>query len=150
MSALGVAGADKGGVDDEQDPGTSLPENGGRKHADPERQLQLADNGHGELVIALNEGADPVGQGVGFVLRLGAGGGARGRGDLLRRADGRDQVGAGVGGDVEDRVDGVGQQGQRVLRGEEPDEGHDCGEGRRLERRNKRSHAAMGRSWGAH
>lgn len=37
---------------------------------------------------------------------------------------GGEDVGAGVGGDVEDRVDHEGEEGEGDLAGEEPDEGH--------------------------
>lgn len=43
-----------------------------------------------------------------------------------RRGNDGNQVGAGVGRNVEDGVDRVGEEGEGVLRGEEPDKGHDC------------------------
>ena len=47
------------------------------------------------------------------------------RGNLLGREDGWDQIGTRVGGDVEHRVDSIGQHGERVLGHEQPDQSED-------------------------
>lgn len=120
VAALGVAGADKGRVDGEQDPRAALEQEGGEDDAEPEEDLEARHNRHGRVVVLLDKGANAVSQGAG---RLGAGRRAVG-GTGRRRADGGQQVGAGVRGDVEDGVDAVREEGERVLGGKEPDQGH--------------------------
>lgn len=123
VRALAIASTDESSVDDDQDPGAALEEKRGEEDADPQDQLEPADNGHGKVVVLLNESPNPLGDGVGSILRLALR--ARRGADLLGRADSGDEVGAGVGSDVEDRVDGVRDEGERVLREEEPDQSHD-------------------------
>lgn len=124
VGALGEAGSEEGSVDSEQDPGSSLEDDGGEENADPEEDLEGGDDRHGRIVVLLDESTNLIGERIGS---LGSGRGTRnGLGSRLRSSKSGNEVGAGVGRDVEDRVDGVGNQSERVLRREEPDEGHDC------------------------
>lgn len=113
--ALREAGADEDGVQGDQDPRPALEEDGGQQQAEPEEDLESRHYRHARGVVLLAKVANLLSQSA-FLLR------AVGR----RRRDGRDQGIAGVGGDVEDRVDAVGQESQRVLRRDEPDKGKDC------------------------
>ena len=111
------AGAEEDGVDDDEDPGALLEENGGAEEAEPEHDLEDGDDGHAEVVVVLDKITDGVAEG--------------GRGWLLAWLSGWlwleswDQVGAGVGCNVEDRIDGEWQDSKSSLLGEEPDKGHD-------------------------
>lgn len=120
VAALGVASAEKGGVETEKDPGAALEEDGGEHNAEPEEDLEASDDGHGRVVVLLDKGADAVGERAG---RLAGGGTVDGG---RRRAENGQQAGADVGGSVEDGVDAVGDEGEGVLGSEEPDDGHDC------------------------
>lgn len=120
VGALRVAGAQEDGVEDEQDPRAALEQNGRQQDAAPQQDLEGRDNRHAGVVVLLDKGANLVGQRVRrLALGRGAVGGGRGR------VDGGDQVGARVRGDVEDGVDAVGEEGEGVLGGEEPDQGKD-------------------------
>lgn len=122
MGALAESGAEEDGVEGKQDPAAALEKDGGTEEAGPQSDLKAGDNRHRHVVVFLDEGAD----GVGNPVVLGLGLGAIGGGDLGGRDDGGDDGGAGVGREVEDGVDGVGEQGQEVRGREEPDKGHDC------------------------
>ena len=116
VAALGVASAEESGVEDNQDPRAALEEDGGKEDADPEEYLQRGDDRHGRIVVLLDKDTNPIGPGV---VGLGLGSVACG-------GDGRDQVGASVGGDVENRVHRVGEESHGVLRRKEPYKGEDC------------------------
>lgn len=113
-------------VDSQKDPAPTLEQNGAQEQPTPQGNLKTCDNRHGRVVVLLDKAADSVGDGVGVVLGLRA---RRGTGcgrSLGWRDDGRDDGGARVGRKVEDGVDAVGQQGDRVLRSQEPHEGQNC------------------------
>lgn len=122
VRALAEAGADEDGIEGKQDPAAALKENGGEEKADPQGDLEAGDDGHGHVIVLLDEGANGVGDPVVLGLGLSAIGGR----DLGGGYDGGDDGGAGVSREVEDGVDGVGEQGEVVGGGEEPHEGHDC------------------------
>jgi hypothetical protein len=129
VDALGEAGAHESGVDDEKNPAAALEENSSTEHTEPQYQLEEGDHRHGLVVVLRNKVSDRLGKRVLSVLRLGGGscwGSTRGRADFLRNDDGRDQVRTRVCGHVEDRVNSVREQCDRVLRHEEPDKGHHC------------------------
>ena len=115
VRALGVAGAEEDGVQGDEDPRPALEEDGGQEHAEPEEDLESRDDRHARGVVLLAEVANLLGK---RAILLGVVGG--------RGSDGRDQGVACVGGNVEDGVDAVGEEGQRVLGRDEPDEGEDC------------------------
>lgn len=124
VAALRESGAEESSVESNQDPRAALEEDGRKQEADPEEDLETGDDGHGHVIVLLDEAANSVRQGVGREGRLRARG--CGRGKNLGRNDRGDHVGASVGRDVENRVDGVGEHGQRILGHEEPNEGHGC------------------------
>lgn len=126
MGAVVNARPQEGCVDDQEDPAPPLEQDGAEQEAAPQSNLQSRDNGHGRVVVLLDEGANGIGDGVGVVLRLRAGRGTSGRRSLGGRDDGRDDGGARVGCKVEDGVDAVGQQGDWVLRGEKPHKRQNC------------------------
>jgi len=97
-AALGNAGAEENGVDEQQDPGAFLEEQRGANDAEPEGNLEHGNEGHGPIIVLFDESANGLG-GAGR-SRLGAGGGG-GWG-----LDGGQQVGAHVGSHVEDGIDG--------------------------------------------
>ncbi len=124
VAALGKARAQEGGVDGDQDPRAALEENGGQQEADPEEDLEARDHRHGRIVVLLDERANGIRGRVLGVHRLGSGRGPSGGINLLGRDDSRNQGRADICGDVEDRVNAVGEEGQHVLGHEEPDQGH--------------------------
>jgi hypothetical protein len=124
VAALRESGAQECSVDGNQDPRAALEENSREQQADPKEDLEAGHDRHGHVVVLLNEGANSVRKRVSTVRRLRVR--RAGGGDDLGGDDGGDQVGASVGRDVEDRVDAVGQQSERVLGHEEPDQSHDC------------------------
>lgn len=120
MGALTETGAQEGAVNGQQDPAPTLEEDGRQEEAGPQRNLEARDDGHRRVIVLLDEIADGVGERVRVVLRLAT----RRGGALGGRDDGRDDSGASVGREVEDRVDAVGEHGDRVLGREKPDQGH--------------------------
>lgn len=122
MAALGEASAKEGSVEGKQDPRSSLEENGGEQEADPEEDLETRDNRHGGIVVLLHKGTNLVSKRV--ADRLGLGRGPRSFGDRLGSHNDGDQVGTGVGSDVEDGVDAIREESERILGREEPDKGH--------------------------
>ena len=108
VGALGEAGSEESRVQAEQDPRAALEEHGRKKDADPEEDLEARDDGHGGVVVGLDEGADSFRERV--WLRLGA------RRGGLWWLDGGDDVAAKVGRHVKDGVDSVGQQRKGILR----------------------------------
>lgn len=96
VGALRVTSSEEGSVHSNQDPRATLEENGRKQDADPEKDLQCRNNGHGGIIVLFNESTDSVSQWVADTLRGGTIGGGR------RRLDDGNQVGAGVSSDVED------------------------------------------------
>jgi hypothetical protein len=123
--ALGVASAEESEVDDQQNPAT-LREGKSRQHqAEQEQDLESGDNTHAGIVVLLDEAANGLSERVLLAGGLGARGARRGRASAaLRGLQGRDQVHAGVGRNVEDRVHAEGQEGQNDLARVQPDESH--------------------------
>lgn len=115
--ALGEASSHEHSVDDEKDPRSLLEEDSRAKKTEPQKDFENGNECHGSVVVVLNEVANGVGQ-CGALLLTG------GR-DRLGLKSGQ-EVGASVGGNVEDRVDGKGQDSKRNLSGEEPGKGHCC------------------------
>jgi len=115
--ALVEASAEEDGVDDDEDPGTLLEENGGTEETEPEDDLEDGDNSHAEVVVVLDEVTNGVAKGRRGRLLAWLGG--------WLRLEGWDQVGTGVSRNVEDRIDGEWQDRKSGLLGEQPDEGHD-------------------------
>lgn len=114
--ALGNASAEEDSVDDKEDPGALLEDDGRSKNAEPQGQLKSSDQRHAGIVVLLDEAADSVGKTGGS--RLLSGGGDR------RRLESGKQDAASVGCNVEDAVDSEGEESQGHLAGEEPDKGH--------------------------
>lgn len=123
MGALGETSTKEGSVEDNEDPRSALEENSGEEDTAPESDLEGGDNGHGSVIVLLDESTDLVSKSAvdsrSAVRRSTVSFGSR-----LGRKDGGDHIGAGVGSNVEDRVDRVRDQGEGVLRGEEPNKGH--------------------------
>lgn len=114
--ALVEASSEEDGVDDDEDPRTLLEEESGTEQTEPESDLKDGYEGHRRVVVILDEVANRVSK-------------ARSLGLLSSRSsrlrlDGGQEVGSGVGCNVENRVDGKGQNGQRNVTREEPDQGH--------------------------
>lgn len=120
--ALCVPRAEEPEVDDEQQPASAAKSQGGENQSDQQRELQGGNHGHAGVVVCLDETADLICQGGGF----GGGRSAGGRGWTCIRGglESRDQVRAGVCGDVEEGVDGEGEQGEEQLARAQPDKGH--------------------------
>lgn len=118
-AALRNAGTEEDGVDGEQDPGPFLEEKRGANNAEPEGNLEHGDEGHGAIIVLLDELANGLG-----------GSGARGLGTSwtgsLRRLDGGQQVGAHVSRNVEYGVNCKREDCKRDLAREEPNKRHDC------------------------
>jgi len=123
MGALSIPCSKKSGVHNEEDPGATPKKKGGEEDATPETHLEHRDNRHRRVVVPLDKGTNRIGKGVCWGLGTGSGTGSGG----LGRLNGRDHIATSVGCHVEDRVDAVWKQCKRVLRREEPDEGHSCG-----------------------
>jgi hypothetical protein len=121
-SALGNAGAEEDSVDNEEDPRALLEDDSRSKDAEPKGQLESCNERHAGIIVVLDEAANGLGD-------AGGGGLLAGRHDRRRLESGEEDA-AGVGGNVEDAVDGEGQESQGHLAGEEPDKGH--GWGKRL------------------
>lgn len=120
VGTLAETGAEEAAVDDQQDPASTLEQDRRHKETDPQRNLKARDNRHGRVIVLLDESANGVGERVRGVLGSPAGRG----GTLGGRGDSRNDSGACVGRKVEDRIDKVREHGDRVLGGEEPDQGH--------------------------
>lgn len=123
VAALGVAGAQKGGIDGEQDPRPALEEDSSKHQTHPEGDLQSRHHRHGRVIVTLDEQLDALGSRVRRVLGLAIGRCAISRRNLGRRDDGGDQGRADVRSNVEDGVDAEWKEGKRVLGVEEPDQG---------------------------
>lgn len=117
-AALCNTGAEEDGVDGKKDPAALLEQQRGADNAEPQCNLEHGYERHAAVVVLLDKLANSLG-----------GAGRGGLGASWGRAgwglDGRKQVGAHVGGNVEDGVDCKGRDGERDLAHEEPDECHD-------------------------
>jgi len=116
-SALVEAGAEEDGVDDDEDPSSLLEKNGGAEKTEPEDNFKNGDNSHAEIVVVLDKVTDSVAESRRRWLLAGLSG--------WLRLESWDQVGAGVGRNVEDGVDCEWQDSKGGLLGEQPDESHD-------------------------
>lgn len=116
-AALCNASAEKDSVDGEQDPGTLLEEEGGTKDAEPEEDLEKRNKCHGAIIILLDKLANGLrgSRCLWLGARLSSGWGL----------DSGQQVGSHISSDVENGVDGEGEDGKRDLAREEPCQGHD-------------------------
>lgn len=123
MSALAVTGTEESSVENNEDPRSALEENSGEENTSPESDLKVRDDSHGSIVVLLDESANLVSKRTlnSLAARRSAIRSLRRR---LGRKDNGDEVGAGVGGNVEDRVDRVRDQGEGVLGREKPHKGH--------------------------
>lgn len=136
MSALAVTSTEESSVENNEDPRSALEENSGEENTSPESDLKGGDDGHGSIIVLLDEGANLVSKrAVDSLAARRSTIGSLGR--RLGRKDNGDQVGAGVGGNVEDRVDRVRDQGEGVLGREKPHKGHGFLRSARLRRSSK-------------
>lgn len=124
VTALGEAGAQECRVESEENPGPALEEDGTQKQTDPEEDLETRDYRHRSIVVLLDKGTESLSSRVLGVLRLGTRRRTGGRAQLLRWDNRWDQVCANVGGDVENRIDAVGEQSERPLGHKEPHKSH--------------------------
>lgn len=124
MAALGITGPKKSGVNGNQDPGAALPEDGAQEETSPNGDLKTRDDRHGSIVVLLDESTDRIGHGVRRILGLAVGRSTGSGGQLLGREDCGDEISAGVCRDVEDGVNAIGKEGERVLGHEQPNNGH--------------------------
>lgn len=123
MSALAVTSSEESSVQNNEDPRSALEENSGEENTSPESHLEVGDDSHRSIVVLLDESANLVSKrAVGSLAARRSTISSLGR--RLGRKDNGDEVGAGVGGNVEDRVDRVRDQGEGVLGREEPHKGH--------------------------
>lgn len=122
-AALAVPCPEKDGVDGQQDPAALGEGNGGEHDTEPEQDLKTGDKSHGSIVVFFDKSANVIRERRRFRGRPASRGSTRST-RLLRRSDSGDEVGPGVGGDVEDGVDHEGQQGKRHLARKEPHERH--------------------------
>ena len=111
--ALGDSRPEEDGVDTQQDPRPFAECQCGEEEAHPEHDLEQGDQKHRGVVILLYKAANRVSQ---WRLRLRRGGRHRGAcwsrfGNLERW----DNVGPGVGRDMENRIDGEREKGERDL-----------------------------------
>lgn len=118
VCALGETGPEEGGIEGDKDPRAAREENGAEEQADPEENLEPRDDRHRSIIVLLDKSPNCLGERVLCVLGLRARGSSCGRGDLLGRDEGRDNVGARVSRDVKDGVDSVWEEGEGVLRHE--------------------------------
>lgn len=123
VGALAETSAQEDGVDDQQDPAPTLEEDGREQQAEPQSNLEAGDNGHGRVVVLLDEGADGISEWVRGHMRSRTAGGTGGGNGLVGGSERRDDGGASVGREMKYGVDEVRQQSDWVLWGEEPDEG---------------------------
>lgn len=113
--ALADACAEEDGVCEEDDPAALNKDESGAENAEPKRKLESGHNGHAGVVVVLNKTANGVCKATSWLLACGSG--------WLWLQDWEKDA-TSVGEDVEDAVDGVWEKRERVLSGEEPDQGH--------------------------
>jgi hypothetical protein len=123
--ALREACSEEDSVDTQQDPAAFAKGDGGQEEADPQEDFEAGNRKHSAVIVVLDELADRVGRGALGFWSAGRGGSSASWGGFWR-GDGRDQVGAGVGCDMEDAVDGEWEEGEWSLSGVEPDEADHC------------------------
>jgi hypothetical protein len=116
-AALGDASTEEDGVDGHQDPRALLEEQSRSEDAEPESDLEDSNECHAAIVVLLDELSNRLR--CARRLRLGALG-------RRRRLKSGEQVGADIGQDVEDGVDGKGENSQGNLAREQPYQCHDC------------------------
>lgn len=122
--ALSVPGTEEDGISDKQDPGAFLEGDGGAKKASPESDFQNGHHRHAAVVVILNEATNCVCEGrVGLWLSRRSSRGCGG-GVSRRRRDSRQQIGARVGGNMEQRINCKREDGERHLVGKQPYESH--------------------------
>jgi hypothetical protein len=136
MGALSIPCSKKSSVYSEEDPGATSEKKGGQENATPETHLEHRNNRHRRVVVLFDKGANRIGNGVCGGLGTGTGTGTGTGSRALGGLNGRDHIAASVGCHVEDGVYAVWEQRKRVLRREEPDEGHSCGH-RKVSRRGR-------------
>lgn len=121
-AGLSVSCTEEGSVNCNQNPRSLAEGNGGEQEAAPKEDFENSDEPHRCVIVFFDELANQIGSGVSLVSWLSAW-----RSRLcsnLRRLEGWNQVRASVGCDMEDRVNTEWEHCERVLRGEEPNEGH--------------------------
>lgn len=119
MRALGETSSEKGRVERQEDPRAALKQDSRQEDAHPKEDFQTRDDGHGCVVVLLDKGTNPISQWAADALR-------RSTVDSGRwRLEYGDQIGPSVCRNVKDRIHAVWQKRKGILRGEEPDQGHD-------------------------
>jgi len=113
-AGLSESCAEEGSVDSDQDPGALAEGHSGEEETAPEEDFEDSNKSHGGIIVFLDELANHVSSGVVLVGWLSTWGGSWC--GNLRRLESWDQVGASVGGDVEDGVDTKWEHGERILR----------------------------------
>jgi hypothetical protein len=116
--ALSVTGAEESGIQDNEDPCTLLEENCGEEDAEPKGDFEEGDESHGAIIVVFDKFANGVAEAGSLWF------GTRGSGGCLWLDRGQ-QVRACVSQDVEDGVDGEGEDGEGNLAVEEPCKGND-------------------------
>ena len=125
-ATLAIPCPEKNRIQQEQNPAALGKGKRRQQHAEPEQDFQGRDKRHAGVVVLLYKAADRVGErGRGLGTTAAAAAGRSSRCGGLGGRDGGDKVGTRVRGDVEDGVDGEGEEGERDLVGEEPGERHD-------------------------
>lgn len=119
-AALRKAGSEENGVDRNENPRALLEKKGRSEDAEPEEDFKDGNESHAGIVILLHKLANGIRQTR--CLWLCSTSCAR---SLLLALDGGQEVCSSVGGNVEDGVDCKGQDSERNLAREEPNEGHD-------------------------
>lgn len=99
--ALGVADTEENSVDDEKNPGTLGKGNSRAKNAEKEYNLKSCNKHHARVIVFLDETTNGVRNSTG--LRVGTG---------SLGLKGREEVGACVGSNVEDGIDGKWENGK--------------------------------------
>lgn len=122
-AALSESSTEESSVNGDQDPRSPGEEDRGKEDSGPKEDLKDGDKTHGGIIIFLDEPSNHISVGVWCECRLGSWRGTSSSG-LLRWLEGWKEIGSGVGRNVENGVDSEWEHGERVLRREEPDEGH--------------------------
>lgn len=125
-AALCVSCTEEGGVHNNQDPRSLGEDDGGEENTTPEQDLENGNKTHRGIIVLLDELANGISDGIWLEGLLSSWRGAGSWCDCLWRLNGWNEVGSGVGGSVENRVDTEWEHSQRVLRREEPDKCHSC------------------------
>lgn len=126
-AALGVSSTEEGDVDEQEDPAALGESESGQDETEEESDLEGGHQTHAGIVVLLHEFANVVGQRGRLASRRLGGRGRDGGstvGSLGLGLQGRDEIGPGVGRNVENRIHAEWQERQRDLAGVEPDKGH--------------------------